>query len=76
MSTENTKVIGQEIFLDDIPKGESWFNSDLEHSLNNDRHQGEGVYLRLEGYVGNRPVNNNDEIHEDDTWAIDVFDGE
>lgn len=34
------------------------------------------IFTRLKpcGYVGNRPLDCNDEFHEDDTWAIDQYD--
>lgn len=32
------------------------------------------TYLKAEGYVGNRPTDFEDDIHEDDTWAIDQYD--
>lgn len=32
-----------------------------------------GCILRAEGYVGNRPIDCDDEFHEDDTWAIDCY---
>lgn len=66
-------TIENEVWVDDITKGKNWFNSDLKEFLSNDRFQGESMFLRFEGYVGNRPSNNNDKIHEDDTWAIDVY---
>tara|TARA_R110000796_G_scaffold58413_6_gene134969 strand:+ start:1650 stop:1955 length:306 start_codon:yes stop_codon:yes gene_type:complete len=31
-----------------------------------------GCVLRLEGYVGNRPSDCDDDEHEDDTWSIDI----
>jgi hypothetical protein len=33
------------------------------------------THLKAEGYVGNRPSDfDEDEIHEDDTWAIEQYD--
>ena len=62
-----------EVFVDDVPKGKHWYSADLKQFLSNDRFQGEGIVLRCEGYIGNRPLLHKEGHHEDDTWAIDVL---
>jgi|DEB0MinimDraft_12_1074336.scaffolds.fasta_scaffold05999_8 hypothetical protein len=62
-----------EIYVDDVPKGQNWYSSDLKAFLSDDRMEGDSLVLRTEGYVGNRPLLHKSGHHEDDTWAIDVL---
>jgi hypothetical protein len=65
--------IEDEIYVDDIPLdvADKLYCQDLKDSLK--REALNGYVLRCEGYVGNRPKMHNSGHHEDDTWAIDVF---
>lgn len=64
----------EQIYVDDISTNDiDKINSlDLRSDLENDNIAGH--ILQTEGYVGNRPSDCTDEFHEDDTWAIDLYD--
>lgn len=65
-------VESNEIYVDDIPKGENWYSADLKNFLSDARMEGLNLILRTEGYIGNRPSSHKEGQHEDDTWGIDA----